>query len=48
MYGPSDACGFRCTGDLLSTCGGYDAMDIFALDGENREPQSEEERRAPR
>ncbi|CBJ25809.1 conserved unknown protein [Ectocarpus siliculosus] len=30
--GTSDACGYRCTGDVLSTCGGFNAMDVFAMD----------------
>lgn len=32
LYGASDACGYRCTGDALSTCGGFDAIEVFALD----------------
>ncbi|CAB1101161.1 unnamed protein product [Ectocarpus sp. CCAP 1310/34] len=30
--GTSDACGYRCSGDVLSTCGGFNAMDVFAMD----------------
>ena len=36
IYGASEECAYRCTGDVLSTCGGFFAMDIFALDGERK------------
>ncbi|CAN0053457.1 unnamed protein product, partial [Scytosiphon promiscuus] len=32
VYGASNGCNYPCSGDELSLCGGYNAMDIYTLD----------------